>query len=105
MAKEKTEKIITREWIIHGAKFNIGTTPVPLSEIKLIVRRGVVIKADKDNTDLVWVGTEKVDAGASEEHSGYPLDAGEAIAIEAKDLRKIYVVASSGTQKVYFIAS
>jgi len=99
------EEKITREFFHHGAKLNITTTPVRLSNESVPLQRGVTILADLANTDTVWVGREELDKGETELKSGLPLTAGASITIPAQQLEQIYVVASSGVQKVYWVAS
>jgi hypothetical protein len=91
--------------LITGAKFNIGTTPVKLTpELERKLSR-VIFLTDSGNTDKVWVGREGLTAGASEETSGFPLAAGSSITLTDVDLGEFWVVASSGTQKIYWIGS
>jgi hypothetical protein len=99
MANEK----ITFKFIQHGARLSVGTTPIKLTEEYEELDRGLVIKADPDNTAPVYVGREGLSAGEVEELCGYPLFPGDTVTIEIEDASKIYVVAASGTQKVYWL--
>jgi hypothetical protein len=89
--------------LVTGAKFNIGTKPVKLTpEIEKKLER-VIILADPGNTDKVWIGVEGLDAGETEGRSGFPLSPGSSITLTNVELGQFWVVASSGTQKVYWI--
>jgi hypothetical protein len=94
---------ITFKFIQHGARLSVGTTPIKLTDEYEELDRGLVIKADPDNTAKVYIGREELNAGETDELSGYPLDPGDTITIEIEDASKIYVVAASGTQKVYWL--
>lgn len=63
---------------------------------------GVVIKAFKENSGIVYVGTSSVDSNSDKQ---YELEAGEAIAISVNDLVKIYVDVSVSGESVQFIGS
>lgn len=98
-----SDEKITFKFPQHGARLSVGTTPIQLTEEYELLERGLVIKADPDNTAKVYVGREGLNAGETDELSGYALDAGDTVTIEIEDASKIYVVAASGTQKVYWL--
>ena len=72
----------------------VTSTPTPLGSQKV---RTVTIKADKDNTDSVWVGFSSDLSDAN----GFPIDPGEGIDIVVDNLSRVYVMSPSVAQKIY----
>jgi len=70
------------------------STPTPLGSQKV---RMITIKADKGNTDSVWIGFDS----SINSSTGFPLDPGESIDIVIDDLSKVYVMSPSTAQKIY----
>jgi hypothetical protein len=87
----------------HGRKSAIGTTAVSLVAASNKVTRGVQLKAAADNTALVFVGNSDVTTDSADATDGFPLAAGEGLFVAVDDASKIYLRASSGTQKVFFV--
>lgn len=66
-------------------------------------RAGVRLKADIANTGVVYVGKSDVTAGTVAATDGYPLSAGEEVAIPIDDATKLYGRSSAGTNKIYVL--
>lgn len=75
-------------------QITVTGTPTPLGSQKV---RTVTIKADKTNTDSVWIGF----SGDLSDANGFPLDPGEEIDIVIDNLSKVYVMSPSTAQKIY----
>jgi hypothetical protein len=88
-----------------GSKSSISTVAVALTEDNaFIAKAGVQIRAALANTDAVWVGVyNTVTSGSNDSTDGFPLLAGESILIKHRRPHEIYIIASSGTQKVHFL--
>jgi len=82
----------------HG-QVDVGTSAVQLASSSTPCKFGVVIKADDDNSGNVYVGGSGVTTS-----DGFRLSAGQGITLEIDDASKIYVIADSSGQKVYWIA-
>ena len=78
----------------------VGTTAVQLTSESIPTERGVLIKADDDNTGNVYIGKDNTVSTTT----GFRLNAGQGITIEVDDASKIWLVADAGSQKVHWIA-
>ena len=75
-------------------QFTVSTTPTALGNKAV---KMVTIKADKGNTDAVYIGFDSsVSSG-----NGFALDPGESVDIVIDDLGKVYVVSGQDAQKIY----
>jgi len=75
-------------------QFTVSTTPTALGALEV---KMVTIKADRSNTDAVYIGFDDQVNTAT----GFALDPGESIDIVIDDLSKVYVMSPSVAQKVY----
>lgn len=83
-------------------KTHTGVETVDTSEngfsLQAVPKGGeVVIRADPDNTDYVYVG------GNNESTSDFKLLAGDSVSLAESDVSNIQGRANSGTQKIYWI--
>ena len=76
----------------------VGTSAVQLATSSTPLKFGIVVKADPSNSGKVYVGDSSVSTS-----NGYCLTAGEGIAFEIDDASKVYVVADTDNQKVYWL--
>ena len=76
----------------------VSTSVTPLSSTAQKVKM-VTIKADKSNTDAVYIGFDP----AMTVNTGLPLDPGESIDIVIDDLSKLYALSQSTAQKIYVL--
>jgi len=75
-------------------QFTVSTTPTALGALEV---KMVTIKADKANTDAVYIGfDDSVSTG-----TGFALDPGESVDIVIDNLGKVYVVSGQNAQKIY----
>jgi len=86
-----------------GRKSGIGTTPVQVTTSSVTAINGVQIKAADTNTDKVYVGISGVTADTADATDGYPLAPGDALLVPVSNANAVYVVASSGSQKVFWV--
>jgi len=87
-----------------GAKSSISTTALQITATSTKCVFGVSIKADADNTGIVYVGPKGVTAGSADATDGYKLKAGEEVFVQIDDPSKVYVIASAAAQKVWWVA-
>ena len=78
----------------------VGTTAVQLTSESTPTKKGVLIKADDNNTGSVYIGKDNTVSTTT----GFRLNAGQGIAIEVDDASKIWLVADADNQKVHWIA-
>jgi len=83
----------------HG-QTTVGTSAVQLTTESIECKKGVLIKADDDNTGNIYVGNS--DSVTSS--TGFKLKAGQGVTVEINDPSKIYLIADADNQKVYWIA-
>lgn len=78
-----------------GGKISVGTTPV---EVTLTgTTESIILRADKDNTGLIFVGKSTVDSSGN--NAVTFLKAGDAIIIDYNDATNaIYVVSDTASQ-------
>jgi hypothetical protein len=80
---------------VVGDTLTVGTSAIQLNSDQAVVGC-VIVKADNDNTDDVWVG-----GSAVADDDGYRLDAGESTPyIPAENLNEVYVIGGAASQKV-----
>lgn len=87
---------------------SVTTTATPLNllntnQADVAAKRGFLFKADATNTGTIFFGGTSVNAGAGTEN-GIPLSAGESMFIEITRLSALWVDASTGTQKLNWLA-
>lgn len=84
----------------------VGATPVQLVAGPTSFSRGVAIKADAGNTGTVVVGNNAGLTMGSDSPTtdGFPLKAGESIGLSIADLSRIWLLADTEGQILYFMA-
>lgn len=86
------------------AEFKAGAGTVGLAAqaagIKIPAAKSVTIKADKANTDTVYVGHDASVTAAS----GFALAAGELVEIAVDSLDKVFVIGGAASQKYSWLA-
>lgn len=90
----------------HGHKI-VGTTAVQLKTTNpQKMYQGVLVRADSNNTDVVYVGTSSsVTADNNEGTGGMPLPAGSSINVPTDDITKIWVISTASSQDVAWIGA
>lgn len=88
----------------NGSNRDVDTTAEQLYDYSEPLQKGVILKAGPNNSGTVYVGKSGVTADSDGDNDGLPLEAGESIFLEIKDLSTVYVIASANNQKVFFIA-
>ncbi|MCA9100066.1 MAG: hypothetical protein R3C10_03670 [Pirellulales bacterium] len=88
----------------HGSKSSIGTSAVQLVASSTPATRGVLVRAAHDNTGTVYVGaSSSVTANSSDATDGLPLAAGDSLLVKVDDANKVYLIANTTGQKVFFL--
>lgn len=88
---------------VHGKKV-IGTTAGQLTTFSRPSYKGVQLKADPDNTGLVYIGsTPGVTADSAVATDGFPLEAGDPLFLPIDDPSKIYVIGTDADQGIFWI--
>lgn len=89
----------------HGAKSAIGTTAVVLSTGEELAGKGILVKAASGNGAAVFVGrSASVTNGSSDATDGFELTANQGLEIETDETGDVFLIAASGSQKVYWMA-
>lgn len=88
----------------HGAKSSIGTSALQMTTISSTSKKGVLVKAADSNSGIVYVGKSTVTAGTVDATDGFELWAGESVVIPVDNPNKIYVIASTTAQKVFWVS-
>jgi hypothetical protein len=96
-------KSITKGGLVTGAKSAIGATALQMTATSMPLIRGVTVKAQVGNPNVVYVGKLGVTANAADATDGYPLAANESVTIECDNANLIYVVAGGAGNKVFFV--
>lgn len=87
----------------HGAKSSIGVTAVQITATSIEAQKGVLIKADTNNSGIVYIGNSDVTAGSADATDGFPLQPGESVQVEIDNVNRIYAIGSAAGQKVFWI--
>jgi len=74
----------------NGAMTTTGTSAIALSATS-IPCQGLVVKADKNNLDTVYVGKSDVTANATNTTGGYPLEPGESVGVPCRNVNEVYI--------------
>lgn len=86
----------------HGSKSSIGTSAVQITASSITAKKGVTVKAAIANTGTIYVGNSDVTNGTTDATDGFELGNGESVTIEVDNANKIYVIASTTSQKVFW---
>lgn len=86
----------------HGSKSSIGTSAVALIVASTPAKIGVLVKAARRNSDIVYIGNSDVTAGTADATDGLELFAGESVFIEIDNVNKLFAIAGATGQKVFF---
>ncbi len=79
----------------------VGTSAVQLTTDGHKFLRGIIIKADTNNTGVIFVGTTSgVTANTNSETGGFPLSAGDAFEVPAEDPSNIHLISDTASQDV-----
>jgi len=95
---DKIKEVVVTSF--ESGQTTVGTTAVRLTSESTPAKKGVVIKADDDNTGNVYIGKDNTVSTTK----GFRLGAGQGITIEVDDASKIWLVADADSQKVHWIA-
>lgn len=87
----------------HGRNADIDTAAEQITTTSMPAKKGVLVRADPDNTGILYLGNSDVTAESAAATDGYPLYAGEAVFIEVNDANKIYAIASANNQACFFL--
>lgn len=86
----------------HGG-LTVGTSVVQLTDNQLRLMKGVIIKADAANTNIIYVGGPNV-ATSGTTTKGLALAAGEGVYIPLAFAHRLYVIAGAASQNLSFFA-
>ena len=90
--------------IYTGRTSSIGTSAVALTSSDVSGDRGVQIFADSSNAGTLYVGEDDtVTADSADGTDGYPIAAGETVVIPTLRPDLLYVIASTGTNKLWWM--
>lgn len=87
-----------------GRNSNITGTASQLAAGGPAANEGITILASSANTGTIYVGyASTITADAADGTDGFPLAAGASIFLPARKVEDVWVIASTGTQKAWFI--
>jgi hypothetical protein len=90
--------------VTTGSKDAIGSTALQLTTLAIEPHRGVLVKADTDNDEIVYVGQGSgITPGTDYYTDGFPLGANEGVVVPTLNVDNLYVVCSGAGQKVFFM--
>ncbi|MHC1624453.1 MAG: hypothetical protein ACXQS2_00350 [Methermicoccaceae archaeon] len=92
--------VVATQPSFKSGQTTVGTTAVRLTSEPTPAKKGVVIKADDDNTGSVYIGKDNTVSTTI----GFRLGAGQGITIEVDNASKIWLIADADNQKVHWIA-
>lgn len=95
--------LATQSGFDHGAKSSIGTSAVQITASSIATKKGVLVKASNSNTGTIFVGNSDVTNGSNDATDGFELGAGESVTIEVDNANKVYVIASTTSQRVSWL--
>lgn len=87
----------------HGRKSSIGVSAVQLTATSTPVKKGVAVKASRDNSSILYVGNSDVTADTADATDGFELFPGESITIGIDNVNKIYVISKAAGQEVFWL--
>lgn len=96
---------------VDHASIAVGTSAVQLlASLAGSLEFGVLIKADINNTGVIYVGNSDVTAASgtlatAAATDGYPLAAGDELPVPVADAVRLYAVASAAGQRVFIFYS
>lgn len=92
-----------KQW--NGSK-TVGTSAVAVFSAHYPILKGVQLKADPDNSDVIYIGSGlSVTAGTDGDHDGLPLQAGEGLFVPAANMTTITAIAGAASQKLFWYAT
>lgn len=101
MSTKITKDVATE---LDARRIAVGTTATSLAMGGFKCKRGIRIKAKIDNAVLVYIGPADLTAGTAVATDGYPLAAGEELALPVEDPALVFARLPSGTGDVWVIA-
>lgn len=102
---KRVQTVETYNFFEHGSNSSVTSSASQLTTTSYRAKSGVLVTVDVDNTETVYVGKSDVTAGTADATDGLPLLLGggvSAVVVPILDPSEIYVIAPSGTQKVYW---
>jgi len=92
-----------------GSNLDVDTAAEALTATSYVTKRGVAVRTLTDglyaNTGIVYVGKDNtVTAGGTPATDGYPLQPGDNIVLEVDNPNKLWVIADTLNQKVFWAA-
>ena len=88
-----------------GRKSAITTTAVQIStETSIISEEGVLVYADPLNSAAIYIGfSNTITSDDADTTDGFPLVAGASLLLQVRHISDIWVVAASGSQKLWWV--
>ena len=87
----------------HGRNSDVDAAAEQITTTSVTADQGVVVKAANGNSGKIYVGNSDVTADSTDATDGFELGAGESILIKVNNVNKIYVIASTTNQSVYWM--
>ena len=87
----------------HGSNRDIDTSAEQITSTSAAAKFGVLLKADRTNTGILYIGNSDVTAGTTAATDGIPLEAGESILLPVNNSNIPYAIASANNQVIYWM--
>lgn len=89
---------------LSGSK-SVGLTAVRLTTNDNQIRRGILVKQKNTDTGNVFVGfTSDVTPGTVPTTDGFELGGGQSVQIDIDNANKIWLIADTASQTIYWVA-
>lgn len=89
----------------HGANRDIDASAEQITSTSFACKFGLLLRADRTNTGLLYVGNSDVTAGTDGATDGFPLAAGEAMFFPCSNSNVPYAIGSAANQIIYWFAT
>jgi len=101
----KVGAVITSETLSsfdHGRNSDVDTSAEQITTTSITANYGVLVKAANGNTGKIYVGNSDVTADSADATDGFELGGGESLLVKVDNANKVYVIASTTNQAVYW---
>ena len=86
-----------------GANGDVDTVAEQLITTSISPNLGVLVKASRTNTGIIYIGNSTVTAGTNDATDGFELSAGDALMVEGRNANEVYIIASTNNQRVSYL--
>lgn len=88
----------------HGSNLDIDASAEQITSTSFSAKRGVTLRAPSTNTGILYIGNSDVTAGTTAATDGIPLEPGDSLFVEIDNPNKLYAIADTVNQKIFWSA-